>query len=194
MPAPAKEALTRHRRTTRLQRATGALCVAICCAACTGIPDGIQPVNDFRLERYLGRWYEIARLDHSFERGLTRVTAEYARRSDGGISVTNRGYDAARGEWREARGKAYFLGDRGTGSLKVSFFGPFYGGYHVVALDGDGYQWALVSGPSRSYLWVLARAPALADKTLEGLLARAAQLGFPTEDLIFVEHPDPQAP
>ncbi|HEY5681900.1 MAG TPA: lipocalin family protein [Pseudomonadales bacterium] len=171
-----------------MRRAIGALCVAACCAACTGIPDGVEAVTDFQLERYLGTWYEIARLDHTFERGLTRVTAEYARRSDGGISVTNRGYDGALGEWREARGKAYFLGNPATGSLKVSFFGPFYGGYHVIALDSEGYQWAMVAGPSRSYLWVLARDAVVPDETFNRLVARAAELGFPTENLIFVDH------
>jgi apolipoprotein D and lipocalin family protein len=175
-------------RLTGLRRAIGALCVAACCAACTGIPDGVEAVTDFQLERYLGTWYEIARLDHTFERGLTRVTAEYARRSDGGISVTNRGYDGALGEWREARGKAYFLGNPATGSLKVSFFGPFYGGYHVIALDSEGYQWAMVAGPSRSYLWVLARDAVVPDETFNRLVARAAELGFPTENLIFVDH------
>lgn len=180
-------------RPTDLRRAIGALCVVICCAACTGVPKGIEPVSDFNLDDYLGRWYEIARLDHSFERGLTRVTAEYVRRSDGGITVTNRGFDAARSEWREARGKAYFLGDPATGSLKVSFFGPFYGGYHVIALDRKGYQWAVVSGPTRSYLWVLARTPVLAEATLNRLVARAAELGFPTDELIFVEQTAAQA-
>ncbi len=194
MPGTAGGAVARRRRTTSLQRATSALCVAICCAACTGIPDGIEPVKDFELESYLGTWYEIARLDHSFERGLTRVTAAYARREDHGISVTNRGYDATRGEWREARGKAYFLGDPATGSLKVSFFGPFYGGYHVIALDRKDYQWAMVSGPSRSYLWVLARQPVLAQETRDRLVARAAELGFPTEELIFVDQSDARAP
>lgn len=185
---------SRNRRPIHLKRAMGGLCIVIFCAACTGAPDGISPVDEFQVERYLGRWYEIARLDHPFERGLTRVTAEYSRQKDGGISVVNRGYDAERGEWREAVGKAYFLGDSTTGSLKVSFFGPFYGGYHVIAVDRKGYQWAMVSGPSRSYLWVLARTPTLPNKTLENLVSRAAELGFSTDDLIFVDQSSANAP
>jgi apolipoprotein D and lipocalin family protein len=177
----------------KLRTAVGACFVAMLCAACTGIPEGIEPVGEFEADRYLGRWYEIARLDHSFERGLTRVTADYERQDDGGISVVNRGYDRARGEWREARGRAYFLGDPAVASLKVSFFGPFYGGYHVIALDRKEYRWALISGPSRSFLWVLARTPTLPDATLEALVSRAAELAFPTEDLIFVDQIGAQA-
>jgi apolipoprotein D and lipocalin family protein len=106
-------------------------------AGCTGIPDGIKPVSGFKIERYPGKWYEIVRLDHSFERGLSDVTANYRTRPDGGIDVLNRGYDTKNGAWREANGIAYFLGGPDIASLKVSFFGPFYGGYHVMALDPD---------------------------------------------------------
>lgn len=153
-------------------------------AGCTSVPEGIQPVSGFQLDRYLGTWHEIARLDHRFERGLSDVTATYSLRDDGGIEVLNRGYDAARNEWRDARGRAYFRQSSNLGSLKVSFFGPFYGGYHVFALDPD-YQWAMVSGPSRDYLWILARQPVLSKETLSMLIARARQAGFDTDALIF---------
>jgi len=156
-------------------------------AGCTGVPAGVQPVGDFDAERYLGQWYEIARLDHRFERGLTRISATYTRRRDGGINVINRGFDPADGEWREAKGRAYFLGDPKIASLKVTFFWPFYGGYHVIALDHAGYQYALVSGPSRSYLWILAREPRLPQDTLRSLIKIAKDDGFDTDALIFVD-------
>ena len=157
-------------------------------AACTGAPDGVEVVSGFDLNRYLGTWYEIARLDHSFERGLSNVTANYSLREDGGVKVINRGYDAEKGEWDETEGKAYFLGDEDVGQLKVSFFGPFYGGYNIVELDEDGYQYSLVVGPDRSYLWILARTPELEEATLQRLVAKARALGFPTDELIMVEH------
>lgn len=154
--------------------------------SCTSLPDGLQPVTGFDLQRYLGTWHEIARLDHRFERGLTRVTAEYALRPDGRVSVLNRGFDEAKGTWKEARGVAKFRGDRGVASLKVSFFGPFYGGYHILDLDRDAYRWAVVCGPSRSYLWILAREKVLDRDLLDTLVAKAKGWGFETEKLIFV--------
>jgi apolipoprotein D and lipocalin family protein len=156
-------------------------------SACTGIPEGIEPVDNFELEPYLGTWYEIARLDHSFERGLSNVTASYSLREDGGVAVLNRGYRADKDEWDEARGKAYFIGDPGIGRLKVSFFGPFYGAYNVFAL-GDNYEFSLVAGPDRSYLWILARKPRLPQAVLDELLSKAAAAGYNTSELILVEH------
>jgi apolipoprotein D and lipocalin family protein len=163
-------------------------------ASCTGVPDGVQPVSDFDIERYLGTWYEIARLDHRFERGLSRVTASYSLREEGGINVVNRGYDAESGKWKEAIGKAFLNDEPGVGRLKVSFFGPFYGGYNVFELDEEGYQYAMVAGPDRSYLWILARSPDLDDAVLERLLARAGELGFPIGEMILVEHDSPPPP
>lgn len=156
-------------------------------AGCTGVPEGVEPVTDFELERYLGTWHEIARLDHPFERGLSRVTATYSRRDDGGVHVINRGYDADAGQWEEAVGRAYFIEQPNVGRLKVSFFGPFYGGYNVIALDDD-YRWSLVAGPTRDYLWILARSPDLADAVVADLVERAERLQFPTEELIYVSH------
>jgi apolipoprotein D and lipocalin family protein len=161
--------------------------VAALLAGCAGAPAGIEPVSGFELQRYLGTWYEVARLDHPFERGLERITATYELRDDGGVKVTNRGYDVAKGEWKEAIGKAYFVGPPDVGQLKVSFFGPFYGGYNVVALDED-YRWVMVCGPSTSYLWILSRDPGLPPEILERLVARAASLGFDTGKLIYVHH------
>ena len=153
---------------------------------CTGIPDGIKPVKNFDVNRYLGKWYEIARLDHTFERGLQHITAEYSMREDGGIKVLNRGFKVASNRWNEAQGKAYFMGDSNTGHLKVSFFGPFYGAYIVFDLGKD-YEYALVTSSDRSYFWLLSRTPIINQQLKESLLKRISVLGFQTQDLIFVE-------
>ena len=154
-------------------------------AACSSIPDGIEPVTGFDADRYLGTWYEIARLDHRFERGLTNVTAEYARRNDGTLSVLNRGYDVEDGEWSEAEGRAKFARDPDTGYLKVSFFGPFYGDYVVFELD-EGYERAYVTG-GENYLWFLARTPRVDEAAYEAFLAEAQARGFDVDGLIRVE-------
>ena len=155
---------------------------------CVGIPDNVKPVDDFILERYLGKWYEIARLDHSFERGLSRVTANYSLREDGGVRVMNRGYSEKEGRWKEAEGKAYFVQRTDQGHLKVSFFGPFYGSYVVFELDHENYRYALVSGPDKSYFWILARSPEIEKNLRDTLIAKAAARGFDTSKLLFVEH------
>lgn len=157
-------------------------------SGCTGVPDGMKPVTGFDLDRYLGTWYEVARLDHRFERGLSQVTASYSLRDDGGVKVVNRGFNAAKGEWKEAEGKAFFIEEPDIGRLKVSFFGPFYGAYNIIELDKDDYQYSMITGPNRSYLWILARQPELDPEILERLLARASELGFATDELIFVGH------
>ena len=162
--------------------------VLMALSGCVSVPEGIVTVKDFDLNRYLGKWYEIARFDHSFERGLTRVTAEYSLRDDGGVRVINRGFLAAENRWKDIEGKAYFTGDSKTGELKVSFFGPFYGAYNIIELDKSGYQYALVCGPDRSYLWILARSTKPDREIIDMLVARAASLGFDTSKLIFVEH------
>lgn len=156
--------------------------------ACTGVPKGTTVVTDFELDRYLGTWYEIARLDHRFERGLTDITANYSLRDDGGVQVVNRGFDVEAGEWDEAIGKAYMVDAPDVGRLKVSFFGPFYGGYNILDLDVDDYQYALVAGPDRSYLWILARSPNLPDAVLQPLVEKARALEFPVDELIYVSH------
>ncbi|OGS13516.1 MAG: lipocalin [Elusimicrobia bacterium RIFOXYA12_FULL_57_11] len=152
---------------------------------CATAPKGLVPVAGFELQRYLGTWHEIARLDHSFERGLVGVTAEYSMREDGGVKVVNRGYKTASGAWKEATGRAYFIGPASVGQLKVSFFRPFYGGYNIVELDREGYNYALVAGPSTKYLWILARQPVLAPEIVARLAAKARELGFDTGKLIF---------
>lgn len=165
-----------------------AIVLAALLMGCVGIPDNVKPVDNFKLENYLGKWYEIARLDHSFERGLSRVTADYSLRDDGGVKVLNRGFSAKDGVWKEAEGTAYFVKGVDQGYLKVSFFGPFYGSYIIFELDYENYQYALVSGPDKSYLWLLARTPTLNETIKRNLIDKAAALGFDTNKLIFVAH------
>jgi len=155
---------------------------------CVGIPQNVKPVDNFQLERYLGKWYEIARLDHSFERGLTRISAVYSLRDDGGVRVLNSGYSEKEKAWKKAEGKAYFVQGADQGFLKVSFFGPFYGSYIVFELDQANYQYALVCGPDKSYFWILARTPEINSKLKDRLIAKATALGFDTSKLIFVDH------
>jgi apolipoprotein D and lipocalin family protein len=164
------------------------LLISMSLAGCSQIPEYIKPVDGFELNRYLGTWYEIARLDHSFERGFSNVTADYRLRDDRGLVVINQGYDSKKGRWKEAVGKAYFVGDTSVGQLKVSFFGPFYGAYNIVALDKESYQWSVVVGPNMNYFWILSRAKELDSHTLEKLLSVASSFGIETENLIFVEH------
>ncbi|CAI8938100.1 MULTISPECIES: outer membrane lipoprotein Blc [Kosakonia] len=151
-------------------------------------PDGVTVVQDFNTQRYLGKWYEIARFDHSFERGLERVTATYSLRDDGGLTVVNRGYNTERDMWQQAIGTAYFTGNPRTAALKVSFFGPFYGGYNILALDSD-YRYALVCGPDRDYLWILSRTPTLPADVKQQMLDIAARQGFAVEKLLWINQP-----
>ncbi|GAA0418754.1 lipocalin family protein [Cocleimonas flava] len=152
------------------------------------IPDGIEPVSGFEVNRYLGKWYEIARLDHSFERGLNNISAEYSLREDGNLRVLNRGYNIKKKKWQDAEGKAKFTGSSDTGSLKVSFFGPFYGGYNIIELDKQNYQYVMIAGNDRSYFWILSRTPKLAPNIQKKLIAKAKNLGFPVDKLIYVDH------
>lgn len=163
------------------------LLASLLLTACTGVPDGIHPVTGFQLERYLGTWYEVARLDHNFERGLEQVSATYSLRGDGGVRVINRGRDAD-GRWHEAEGKAYFVDRPDVARLKVSFFGPFYGGYNVIDLDAD-YRLSLVTSYHRDYLWILSRTPNPPIEKVAALVAKARALGFATEQLIRVKQP-----
>jgi len=165
-----------------------AIIVIISVLGCTGVPNGLQPVSGFDGDRYLGRWYEIARLDHSFEKNLSNVSAQYAKMQNGDIKVINRGYDEKAGEWKQIEGRARFIKEETVGSLKVSFFGPFYGGYHVIELDTENYGHAMVSGPSRSYLWILSRTPTLDEDIYTAMVDKAARMGFDTSKLIKVKH------
>ena len=150
-----------------------------------GPPEGIQPVTVFVLAGYLGTWHEIARLDHSFERGLEQVGAEYSLNEDGSVRVLNMGYDPVKKKWKAAEGRARFAGAADVASLEVSFFGPFYGGYHVFALDPARY--ALVTSGSRDYLWLLAREKSLTADLKSELVAVAKANGFEPDAWIWVK-------
>lgn len=156
-------------------------------ACSTTLPEGMTAVTPFDIDRYVGKWYEIARLDHSFERGLSDVSATYSRQADGSVEVINRGFESKKNAWKQATGRALFTGDANRASLKVSFFGPFYGGYHVLALDQSNYRWAMVVGPDRDYLWILSRDKQLSAVVRDRLLTQAKQQGIATEKLIWVE-------
>ena len=161
--------------------------VLLLLSSCTGVPEGLEPVTGFEPNRYLGKWYEIARLDHSFERNLSNVTAHYSMKENGDIVVINRGFNGKTREWKQIEGHARFIKNESVGSLKVSFFGPFYGGYHIIALDKENYAYAMVAGPNRSYLWILARDKTLNPETLSDLVSKSKQWGFETEELIYVK-------
>lgn len=181
-------ALLWHPRTYRLIGIIAAMICAMVATSCTRVPDGVVPVSDFEISRCLGTWHEIMRLDHRFERGLTNVNATYALKADGTVSVVNHGLDRENCEWSSVEGYAEFMGAREVGSLAVTFFWPVSGGYHIFALDKDNYQWAAVSGPSRDYLWILARKPDLDASIRTQLVEKAGSLGFAVDDLIEVEH------
>jgi len=155
-------------------------------AGCTGVPDGIVPVSNLDVERYEGTWYEIARLDHSFEEGLSNVTADYSLQDDGSIRVINRGYSQESGKWEEAEGRAVFVDDEAHGHLKVSFFGPFYASYVVFRLDED-YRFAYITGYDRDYLWFLSKTPTVDEEALGEFRKLATEKGFDLEELIVVD-------
>lgn len=172
----------RHRFIRRLHLAWIGLLVT----GCASLPEGVEPVSNFDLNAYLGTWYEIARTDNRFEKGLEQVTAEYSLRDDGGVKVVNKGYSTIKEEWKEIEGKAYPVRGADEGHLKVSFFGPFYSAYGIFELDPKG-QYAFVSGANRSYLWLLARTPTVDSAVTERFEKRASELGFETEELIYVK-------
>ena len=161
------------------------MAVVLFMTGCVGLPEGIAPVSDFDIKRYQGTWYEIARLDHSFERDMEQVSAEYSMRNDGGVKVINRGFDLSSNEWNEAEGKAYFVEDSQTGHLKVSFFGPFYGSYVVFEL-GENEQYSFVTSSDRSYLWFLSRTKEVDDELKQHFIDTVTRLGFDVESIIFV--------
>lgn len=153
----------------------------------SSIPKGAVAVKPFDRNKYLGKWYEIARMDFRFERNLNNVTAEYSLRENGAIKVRNRGFDYVKNIWKEAVGKAKPAGNPDEAKLKVSFFGPFYSGYNVIALDKD-YKYALVAGKDLSYLWILSRETTIPDDIKQQFLKVAQDIGYNTSDLIWTQH------
>lgn len=162
---------------------------------CTGIlmltrcstvkPKNLNPVQNFQAQKYLGKWYEIARFDNSFEKGMTDVYAQYSLNRDGTIKVINSGIDPETGKRTYAEGKAKFVKSDDIGFLKVSFFGPFYGDYIIFKLDD--YKYAYVSGPSINYLWLLSRTPTVPATVKEDFIAKAKDMGFDAQKLVWVK-------
>lgn len=152
---------------------------------CSSVPDHVAPIQDFELNRYLGKWYEIARLDHRFERGLDQVTAFYNKNTNEQVAVINLGRDK-NGNYKSAKGIAQYDGLKKQGFFKVSFFRPFYSPYVIFYIDPD-YQYAFVSGPSRHYLWLLSRTPSIPNSVKQQFVTMANSLGFATNDLIWVQ-------
>ena len=146
----------------------------------------LEVVSNFEIERYLGVWYEAARMPHGFEKNLSSVSATYSFNEDGTIKVLNRGFNDKKLEWEEIEGVAKFKKDEDQGWLKVSFFKPFYASYKVIYLSDD-YTRAIVTGPSYGYLWILVRDPALPKTEIEWLVSKAGEFDFETEKLIVVD-------
>jgi apolipoprotein D and lipocalin family protein len=156
-------------------------------SSCATIPDGAVAVKPFVKERYLGKWYEIARIDFKYEKDLTNTTAEYSLNDNGTIKVDNQGYNTKKGEWKQAIGKAKFVGEENIAKLKVSFFGPFYSGYNVIAID-DEYRYALIAGESTKYLWILSRESTIPVEIKDRYLKIAEKIGYNTTNLLWVKH------
>jgi apolipoprotein D and lipocalin family protein len=155
--------------------------------SCSTIPEGLKAVQPFDKSRYLGKWYEIARLDFKFEKDLDNTTASYSLNDNGTIKVLNKGYNTKTHEWKTATGKAKFVKNENVAMLKVSFFGPFYSGYNVIALDKD-YKYALISGKNLKYLWILSRETTIPEEVKKNYLEKAELAGFKTNELIWVKH------
>lgn len=155
--------------------------------SCRTIPENVVAVKPFYKEKYLGKWYEIARIDFKFEKNLNNTTAEYSLKKDGKIKVDNQGYNVKKGKWQQAIGKAKFVGDESIAMLKVSFFGPFYAGYNVIAID-ENYKYALVAGKNKKYLWILSRETTIPENIKKEYLSTAENFGYNIDDLLWVEH------
>jgi apolipoprotein D and lipocalin family protein len=149
----------------------------------------LKVVTPFNLQNYMGKWYEIARMDFRFERNLNNVTATYSLNEDGTVKVDNRGYNYKTNEWKQALGKAKFARNNSEAKLKVSFFGPFYSAYNVIALDSE-YKYALVAGKNLDYLWILSRETSIPAEIKENYLKTARELGYDADALIWTEHSD----
>lgn len=151
------------------------------------IPYGVTAIRPFDIEKYIGKWYEIARMDHTFENNLLNTSAEYSFNADGSIRVVNKGYNYLTHKHKTATGRAVFVDDAEEAKLKVSFFGPFYSGYNVIAIDPD-YKYALVAGKNLRYLWLLSRTRTIPPEIKEHFLATAAEAGYEINSLTWVPH------
>ena len=153
--------------------------------SCSSVPNDIKVVQSFDAKKYMGLWYEIARFDSKFERGLSKVTATYSFNDNGTVKVINKGFNDEKQKWESVTGKAKFVKEDNVGMLKVSFFGPFYGGYNVIALDND-YKYALVCGNNKSYLWILSREKSIPEDVKTAYLKIAKDYQFDVDKLVWV--------
>lgn len=167
------------------------IAATILLGSCVSIPDGAVAVQPFDQKKYLGRWYEIARMDFKYEKDLSNVTATYSLNTDNSIKVDNRGYNEKKQVWKQSIGKAKSVQQKDLGRLKVSFFGPFYSGYNVIAIDPD-YQYALVVGDNLKYMWILSRQKTIPEKVKQEYLLKAKELGYDTDQLVWTKHNDQQ--
>lgn len=161
--------------------------LSVLCFSCARIPKKATAVHGFEKSKYLGKWYEIARLDFKFEKNLNNTTAEYSLNKNGTIKVDNKGYNYRKNAWKQSIGKAKFRGEDTVGKLKVSFFGPFFAGYNVIAIDKD-YQYALVAGKSTDYMWILSRTLTIPETVKNEYIEIAKKIGYNTDDLVWVKH------
>lgn len=173
-------------KTSKLLQAVAIVASLGFLSSCSSIPKGVTAYKPFEKERYLGKWYEIARIDFKYEKDLNNTTAEYSINSDGTIKVNNQGYNTKTNEWQQAIGKAKFIGSDTIAMLKVSFFGPFYAGYNVIAIDPD-YTYALVAGKNHKYLWILSRTTTIPEEVKQNYLKIAQESGYNTSDLLWIE-------
>lgn len=164
----------------------GILGILILKSCSVGIPEKANAVQNFDSEKYLGKWYEIARFDFKFEKNMNQVTATYSKNEDGTIKVDNKGYDYIKKEWKQSTGEAKFVNTENEARLKVSFFKPFWAGYNVIDLDPD-YKYALVAGKNLDYLWILSREKTIPENIKTRFLEKAKSIGYDTSELIWVE-------
>lgn len=164
----------------------GAAAIALGLSSCVSIPKGAKAVKPFYKEKYLGKWYEIARLDFKYEKGLDHVSATYSVKNSSTIRVDNKGYSAADDKWKESIGKAKLVSGEDEGRLKVSFFGPFYAGYNVIAIDPD-YRYAMVAGNNLKYLWLLSREKTMPEQVKNTYLQQAKGLGYDINNLVWTK-------
>ena len=141
----------------------------------------LEVVPHVELERYLGKWYEIAHLPDKFQEVCDETTATYTLSKDGSISVLNQ--SIKNGKMRQAKGKAKVVDKNSNAKLKVTFFWPFYGDYWILKL-GDNYDYSIVGTPNRKYLWILSRPPQMDDKLYSQLIEYAKSKGFDVNKLI----------
>ncbi|TFF35968.1 lipocalin family protein [Mucilaginibacter psychrotolerans] len=165
----------------------GAAALIVSFSSCVSIPKGAKAVKPFQKDRYLGKWYEICRMDFKFEKNLNNVTANYTLKDDGSIKVDNKGYNYLKKEWKESTGKAKFVENDDVARLKVSFFGPFYAGYNVIAIDKD-YKYAMVAGNNLEYLWLLSRETTIPPAIITEYLKQAKSLGYDVNKLVWTKH------